>query len=302
MADDYNTTTSSSIDLSQLPAPTVIETLDFDALYQDILGKYKARYPAFIDALESDPVVKLLEICAYREMFLRQRINDAAKAVMLAYASGSDLDNLAALFGVKRLTITPADPVNNIAAVMESDADLRARILLAPESFSVAGPTGAYRYHALSADADVLDASASSPEAGVVLITVLSRTGDGTASDALLAAVSSHLSDDSIRPLTDCVKVQSAGIVPFSIDATIRTYAGPSAEIVLQQAQSQLSDYLTKNKRIGHDITISGIHAALTVSGVQNVILAQPTADLIIDETQVAYCTGISVKNGGVAE
>jgi phage-related baseplate assembly protein len=40
---------------------------------------------------------------------LRQRINDAARAVMPAYAVKADLDHIAALFGITRLTITPAN-------------------------------------------------------------------------------------------------------------------------------------------------------------------------------------------------
>src|SRR3546814_9711108 len=47
-----------------------------------------------------------------------------------------------------------------IPAVMESDSDLRRRLVLAPEGYSVAGPEGAYIFHALSAHPDVLDASA----------------------------------------------------------------------------------------------------------------------------------------------
>ena len=46
---------------------------------------------------------------------------------------------------------------------------------------SVAGPTGAYEFHALSADGDVKDAAATSPAPGEVVVTVLSRTGDGAA-------------------------------------------------------------------------------------------------------------------------
>jgi phage-related baseplate assembly protein len=45
---------------------------------------------------------------------------------------------------------------------MEADEDLRQRIVLAPESFSVAGPELAYVFHARSAHPDVLDASATS--------------------------------------------------------------------------------------------------------------------------------------------
>ncbi len=44
-------------------------------------------------------------------MILRQRVIEAAQSVMLTYATGTDLDNIAATFSVQRLTITPADTV-----------------------------------------------------------------------------------------------------------------------------------------------------------------------------------------------
>jgi phage-related baseplate assembly protein len=71
----------------------------------------------------------LLEENCYRELLLRQRVNEAARAVMVAYSVGSDLDQLAANFNVERLTITPEDDsvVPPVPAVMESDADLRVR-------------------------------------------------------------------------------------------------------------------------------------------------------------------------------
>lgn len=54
----------------------------------DMRADLVARAPALLGALaiESDPLNKLLEVCVYREMILRQRVNDAAKGVMIAYA------------------------------------------------------------------------------------------------------------------------------------------------------------------------------------------------------------------------
>ncbi|NIK10165.1 phage-related baseplate assembly protein [Xanthomonas arboricola] len=105
---------------------------------------------------------------------------------MLAFATGTNLDHLGALLGVARLVLDPGQPENGIAPTYESDVAFRRRIQLAPEGFSVAGPEGAYIYHALSAAADVMDASATSPAPGQVLVTVQSRTGDGAAPKALL--------------------------------------------------------------------------------------------------------------------
>ncbi|MFH7191571.1 baseplate assembly protein, partial [Klebsiella pneumoniae] len=80
--------------------------------------------------LESEPVVKMLQENVYRELLLRQRINEAARAVMVAYSGGDDLDNLGANNNVQRRVITAADDTTTppTEAVMESDADYRQRI------------------------------------------------------------------------------------------------------------------------------------------------------------------------------
>lgn len=152
------------IDLSQLPAPQIVDVLDFETLLAERKAEFVALHPkdeqeAVIRTLEleSEPVTKLLQENAYRELLLRQRINEAAQAVMVAYAMGGDLDQIAANYNVKRLTVTPADndAVPPVAAVMESDEALRLRVPAAFEGLSVAGPTAAYEFHARSADGRV---------------------------------------------------------------------------------------------------------------------------------------------------
>ena len=126
-----------TIDLSQLPAPDVVEVLDYETLLAErkatLISLYPAEQQAAIArtlALESEPIVKLLQENAYREIILRQRVNEAAQANMVAYASGGDLDQLGANNGVPRLTLTPADntTIPPTPAVMESDDDFRLRV------------------------------------------------------------------------------------------------------------------------------------------------------------------------------
>ena len=299
---DY--TTFTAVDLSRLPAPAVIEALSYETVRQQMLDDLQARLgAAAFDALvESDPAIAVIEVAAYREFLLRGRVNDAARAVMPAFATGADLDQLAALMGVARLLVAAADPATGTAAVWESDTDLRRRLVLAPEGYSVAGPEGAYIFHALSADADVLDASATSPSPGQVVVTVLSRLGDGAASAGLVAAIAAYLSAETRRPMTDQVTVQSAAIVDFTVDARLYTFAGPDASIVLAHAQAGLATYLAASHRLGRDVTLSGLYAALHVEGVQRVVLAQPTADLVLDRAQASWCTASSVVLAGLAE
>lgn len=63
------------IDLSQLPEPEVIENLDFETIYQELLGDFReAMAGEWTAEVESDPVLKLLQLAAYRELLLRARI------------------------------------------------------------------------------------------------------------------------------------------------------------------------------------------------------------------------------------
>ncbi|WP_210487623.1 baseplate assembly protein [Pantoea ananatis] len=300
-----------TIDLSQLPAPNVVETLDYETLLAERKATLISLYPADeqasvarVLALESDPLVKLLQENAYREVILRQRINEAAKAVMVAWANGSDLDQLGANNGVTRLVLTPADTSATppVEAVVEQDEDFRARIAAAFEGLSVAGPSGAYEFHARSADGRVADASAISPSPASVTITVLSREGNGAAGSDLLAIVNAALNDEDVRPVADRVTVQSAQIVDYRVDATLYLYPGPEAEPIRAAAEAKLKAFVNTQARLGRDIRKSALYAALHVEGVQRVELAQPVADVVLDKTQAAFCTGYQITVGGSDE
>lgn len=295
------------IDLSQLPPPEVIEALDYEAILAARKAALIVRYPpdqqadmAALLSLESEPLVKHLEENAYRELLLRQRINEAAHAVMLAYAAGADLEQLAALFNIQRLTIRPANPSQNVAAIREEDTDLRKRIQLAPQGFSVAGPEGAYRSHALGADGRVLDATAASPSPGEVVITVLSRVGDGTAPQDLPEAVAAVLRADDVRPLTDHVTVQSAQIVTYRVHARLYTFPGPDSSVVLKAARRRLDAYVGACHRLAREVTLSGLYAALHVEGVERVELLAPAANVSATKAQAPYCVAIDIEHGGV--
>lgn len=291
-----------AVDLSKLQAPDLIDQFDFETIFASALAQFVSLMPEFSAMTESDPVYKLLQLFAAREMNLRQQVNEKAKQCMLAFATGNNLDHLGALFGVTRLVLDPGDAANAIAPTLESDADFRRRIQLAPEGFSVAGPEGAYIYHALSADSAVLDASATSPAPGEVVVTVLSREGNGAASAALLASVSGVLQADEVRPLTDAVTVQSAQIVPFAISAQIYTYAGPDSEVVMAEARRRLDAYLAESHRLGRDVPESALKAMLFADGVQRVVLTSPTSDVVVSRTQASWCTGITLTHAGIDE
>jgi len=270
------------INLAKLPAAVVIQEVDFEAVLADLKADFIDRYEDADDVidLESAPVVKLLEVAAYRETILLNRINQAAKAVMLATAEDEDLDNLAAIVPMSRL-----DGEGNDA--------FRARIQLAPESFSTAGPRGGYEFHAKSVSADITDVYVDEPAPGSVDVYILSSAAAVPA--ALLTAVNAALSDDEIRPLTDNVTVKSFVSVDYDIDAQLVMAEGPDSATVLAAAQTSLQAYLHDRRSFGRDVTLAGLLSALVVEGVENVNLVSPDADVLVDPNEVALASSVSV-------
>lgn len=286
------------VDLSAIAAPKVIEELDYETIFQQLLADFKARRPEYNAFLESDPVIIALECAAYREVLLRNRINEAAKASMLAYATGSDLDNLAAFYGITRMIIDAGDPnaTPPVLPMMEEDGRLRYRTQMALESFTTAGSEQAYLFHTYSASPKVKSAKVDNPKAGKVSITLLSTDGDGTADHELLDTVRAYVSADEKRPLTDQLIVQSAKIITYSVKAVVHLYQGPSATIAEAAYTKALKEYLTKRQTIGGVVAVSGIYDALHNDGVCKVELIAPTQDITPDNTQAAFCNNIELQ------
>jgi phage-related baseplate assembly protein len=88
-----------SVDLSRLPAPDVIEALDFEAILTARKDKLGELFPDIADFLnlESEPAVKIQETGAYRELLHYARVNDAARAVMLVHRGDITVSILSAI-------------------------------------------------------------------------------------------------------------------------------------------------------------------------------------------------------------
>ncbi|MGZ2374964.1 phage-related baseplate assembly protein [Sinorhizobium medicae] len=299
------------IDLSGVPVPDFVEALDHEAIRKSAIDYFVSLDPSYTALLESDMAIKIIEAFAYREFVLRQRVNDAARANTITESVSNDLDVIAAFFNTARLD-------------GESDASLRRRAQLAINSMAVAGPRRAYEYHALSASTAVVDIGVHSPAAGEIVVTVLGyedvAANDATASEkaigaalfdqpaggstarilnrsssAVVAAVRGAVSSDAVRPLTDMLTVRVPSVLEFSINATLTIYPGPDGAAVTASAKASLAKYLRSVRRVSYDATRSGIIAALTVPGVQNVILGSPLADIVAGPYDLPVCTSLAV-------
>ena len=271
------------IDLSQLPAPTVVEALDYEVILAELVADFRGRYTDYTAWVESDPALKLLEVAAYREMLLRHRINETAKACMLAFARGSDLDHLVALADVAR-------------AAGESDARLLERFRLSLEALSVAGPEGAYRFHALTADPRVERVTITTPTPGAVRLVVIGGDGaDGLPDAALVAQVAAALDGATVRPLTDTVEVLAARNVCYRVEVALEVADGPDTSLVRTAAQRDILAYLLAQHRVGAVVHKSAILGAAHVAGV-----VSATATFYWDSTAVDVDSLGPAELGGI--
>ena len=301
----------SVIDLSVLPAPDVIEQLNYETLLSSFLADFLALLPPEMRpaaeatlTLESEPVTKLAEAIAYRDLLIRQRMNEDAKALMLAYSTGGDLDHIGVTYfgGTARMTLAEEDlsTVPPTPKLMESDADYRRRLTLQPFSLSVAGPEKSYVFHALGAHENVADATAVSPSPSVVTVTVLGRNAGNVPDAETLSAVEAALDDKTVRPLGDRVTVQAVTIVQYQITAEVIVPLGPDASAIGTTIAANVAAYKDAPRRIGRDVTRSAIYAALHVAGVERVNLTQPAADVALDHSQASQCTAVNITVNGV--
>lgn len=298
------TVTFTPINLSQLPPPNIIEPVDYETILAERKAYAISLWPADQQAevaatlaLESEPLTKLLQENAYRETLFRQRVNEAALAVLLPFAKRADLEQIGARFNVARLVIVPGNPnaVPPVAAVMEEDDSLRERIQMAMEGLSTAGPRNAYIFHARSADGRVADATAISPAPAEVVVTVQSALGDGTASAEVLSIVAAYLSDDDRRPVADRLTVQSAQVVPYQVNAVLTLdSAGPEAEPIRAAALARGLALVNRRRRLGMEVNRSALDAALHIAGVRRVDLIG-WVDVVATLTQAPYCTAFNV-------
>ncbi|KZN36709.1 hypothetical protein N480_15650 [Pseudoalteromonas luteoviolacea S2607] len=293
------------LDLSQVPVPDLIKSLDFEVLYEQLKAQFLQDNPQYEAALslESDPVAMLLQTLAYQQILQAQNVNDAVKGNMLASAQGHDLDAIAARYNITRKT-----------QPNESDTAFKQRIQLAFDGLNTAGSSESYIYHTMSCDAEIKDVAVHSPEPCDIVLTILSHVGNGYASDALIESVQKYFAAQGraqpkvdevaskVRPLGDRVVVNKAHIKPFSVQAELSILYGPSGETLVTTAKQAVLEYCKSRQYLGKKVTRAGIYAALHQSGVEDVTLISPASDVLVLPTEAPYCESVTVTMENVYE
>lgn len=200
------------------------------------------------------------------------------------------LDPLAFVATAQNIDITSG------GADEETDDRLRERIMLAPASFSVAGPDDAYRFHAKSAHPSIVDVAITSPNPGEVDIFPLLEGGQMPTQE-ILDAVQAICNSKKIRPLTDTVITAAPSKVDYAIvvDLTLLTTAVSAA--IQASVQQILESYKEDRKnRLGVDVVLSKIKALSMIEGVYDCSVTSPSANIVADPEVYTNCTSITVN------
>ncbi len=268
-------------DISTLPAPTIVEDLAYERLFQAHMQEFlqawqdrRSRFPSDnlpsydVSMLETDPAVIVGQAESFRELMLRARINDAARANLLAFATKSDLDHLAAFYDVVRLPL-------------EGDSRLKLRVILAIQGRSTGGPKE--RYKSIIMGADIRVASVEPYRIGrspLIHIAVYSTQAGGVASPDLLESVRLSVENDLVRLCNDEFVIGSA--VQHVANLTADVWLLPDAdEGVLERAKTALRSAWAMEKALGRDLVREWWGARLMVAGMHKVVPTAPVGDVI---------------------
>ncbi|PIT07292.1 baseplate assembly protein [Snodgrassella alvi] len=206
------------------------------------------------------------------------------------------IDHVSDVIEVKVSNITTSSGGVDI----ESDDAYRVRVLLAPESFSVAGPVGAYEYFTRQVSQDIIDVYITNDTdkegnslGGVVAVTLLTKAG--LPSMELINQVQTALSDERVRPLCDRVVVRAPKTFNYQVAATLTLFVGADAQAVLTAAKAAWQQYqYSQEQRLGVDVVPLVIQSLLKVDGVYNVATPELKLTTVAADTW-AHCTNLNL-------
>lgn len=190
----------------------------------------------------------------------------------------------------------------------ETDDQLRERIPLASSTFSVAGPTDAYRFFAMSADPAIVDVGIPDPTPvpGTVYIYPL-LAGGVVPGGAVLDAVAAVLSDEKVRPLNDTVVVDAPTEIDYSlvVDLILKRNAPAGTDTLVAAALNGfVNQYGTKGLpgNLEVDVVVDQIKGKCMLPGVYAVSIPSLPADISIAYNEFAKCTSVTVSVSSIVD
>lgn len=264
-----------TVDLSQLPPPTVVEVKSVEDLTAEWLSDLHAEDPSlgFDVATEGDPLYSLAKTFATQERALREHVNASYQRQLLSHAQGTSLDGLGALPDLVRLS-------------SEDDDDYRAALNRAPAAFGT-GSRERYERAVLLADARIASVYAETPnptELDVEWLPV-DGTDPGEHTDIetniLLALEDTDDAGYQYRMLTDSVTTTVVGsLTAQDVTAYLHVDRITDPADAIAAAEAALEAYAPKIKKVRAVIPRSVLYRLLDVEGVLKVDLTTPATDV----------------------
>ena len=186
----------------------------------------------------------------------------------------------------------------------EEDDPYAERIRQSNAQYSTAGPDDAYKYHAKSANARIVDVSVSSPSPGKVLIIPLLKDGE-TPDDTILEQIYDKVRAKTVRPITDHVTVSRATEIPYEIDVTY-SISSEKAKF-LSTIQGSINDAINQyqkaqKSKLGKDIDPSELNSLIKEAGGVRITVNKPAAYVVLDRTQIGNAVSVTSTYGGVID
>ena len=160
----------------------------------------------------------------------------------------------------------------------ETDDEFRERIHEAPEAYSCAGSEGAYRFHTKSVSALISDVAVDSETPGTVQIYPLLKGGK-LPDEEILNAITEHLNERTVRPLTDLLSVRVPTINEYELNVKYwisREDVTAAAEIE-QAARNAVDEFVEwQRSKLGRDLNPSKLVHLMLSAGVKRVEVISP--------------------------
>jgi len=335
MTSNLVTTTPSRFSVIQpslLPPMQVLQSIDTEQIIVDRMTRLVQIWASYdppnaaqydVGATEFDPIRINQELNAYFELLVRDRVNQATRAITLVYAVGGDLDAIGSRYPYGM----PRNPG-------ETDTAYRQRIWLSPNILSLNGPgQGTYEsyvFWAMSApqfpgELPIKHASAlTKPGTGNVYIVLISDVpipstwkvsidkntwtlacgADPTPTSNQIEAVYEYITEPNTarKGLTDIINVIPPKVTQTDIKVQLWLFPGVDPAAMMQEISDAVFQLVLAIRWLGADLTTLSLEGALAQVGVYRTNIISPSTDVVVGIDGVVNVKTITLINMGFGE
>ena len=247
-------------------------------------------------------------------------LTTVGKVELQIYTQGSDIQTNNITTTLPYILSAKANSEFKAGSNVESDDDFRFRILLSMSDKSTAGSKDTYRSYAYKADERIEDIKVENAlkdlstyvplflgkNEAEILVGIRNLVADfctvnvyyysQKADEIMKQRIEESLNLQTVRPLTDFVKVIEATPKLFQVEAILKCEKNQEYGLIQTQAISNLQENLKSLRKIGESITLSEINDFLRVGGVKEVVVIKPTSNIEVKSNEIGVCDEFNIS------